>query len=234
VLERLTDKANPCAKGNQTSIDLTSIRLERDDKLESPEQLWDTRFGHTAPDNSGLFTIGRLQAGEYRFGVVAPNDNWYLKAIGRANSTGKETVTGASATVVLNNGQRLDDIVVTLGEGAASLTGRLATKNGQTVPRHLMVQLVPAERERADDPLRFFETEVDGQGAFSLKNIAPGKYWVLSRPSDVSVNRAYRSQSWTAMGRAKLLKEALIANDRVELSLCGTLINHLVPIRDPH
>jgi hypothetical protein len=133
---------------------------------------------------------------------------------------------GASApareVLDLRPGQQLSGVVVRMTEGAAALSGRVvvAADPAQTPPfTSMRVHLLPAEREHADDALRFFEMRPNLDGSFSFKNLPPGRYLLLARfvePTDPTP----RPVSWDADARAKLRREAEAANTTVELQPC--------------
>ena len=81
-------------------------------------------------------------------------------------------------------GQQLSGVSVRLAGGAArsfrvaSTRRRLCAASLLAVARHL----VPAERESADDILRYFEATPDGSGAFNFKSLPPGRYLVVAAP----------------------------------------------------
>jgi hypothetical protein len=113
-------------------------------------------------------------------------------------------------------------------EGAASLRGRVATANevqaGEKAssPSRWRVHLVPAEEAAAEDVLRYAETIARNDGAFELKHLAPGKYFLLVR--QVSEKEVGRSQSrpvvWDHLERAKLRREAQDLKREIELRAC--------------
>jgi hypothetical protein len=94
-------------------------------------------------------------------------------------------------------------------------------KSKDSLPAKLRVHIVPAEKESADDVLRFFETVVGKEGEFSVRHIPPGRYFLL--PAEVLYDESAEHQSavaWEAAGRAKLRREAEAHNVVIELSKC--------------
>jgi hypothetical protein len=81
---------------------------------------------------------------------------------------------------------------------------------------------VPIEKERAEDVLRYAETAVANDGAFSVSHLAPGKYWLLTR---LEIDDA-KKKIWDHAERAKLRREAEAANVVVELQACQRLTNY--------
>jgi hypothetical protein len=122
----------------------------------------------------------------------------------------------------LKTGQQLKGIAVRLGEGAASFGGRVAPVEGAApqTPAPTRVHLVPQERERAEDPLRYHEAAVAPDGAFSFKNLAPGRYLLLARAEAEAADATHRPAAWDADTRARLRREAETAATPVELQPC--------------
>jgi len=77
-----------------------------------------------------------------------------------------------------------------LSEGAASIRGEIAKAADGRLPSDLHVYLVPAEREKADDPLRYVVADVGSDGTFSFSNLPPGKYFTLARPTQADAPTA--------------------------------------------
>jgi protocatechuate 3,4-dioxygenase beta subunit len=120
-------------------------------------------------------------------------------------------------------GQQLSGVSVRLAEGAALLSGRVVAAEGSApLPfSQTRVYLVPAERERADDPLRYFEATPDASGAFTFKSLPPGRYLLVARPAPEPTQDAPpRPPHWDASSRAQLRRQAESANTPVELQPC--------------
>jgi hypothetical protein len=84
------------------------------------------------------------------------------------------------------------------------------------------VHLIPAEKEAADDVLRYAQATANGDGGFQFKHLAPGRYYLLAKPvkNDETGAAAARLQAWDNSQRAALRKEAEAANVSVELQPC--------------
>ena len=129
------------------------------------------------PDAKGDFILRNLQAGSYRIDSQLPGAGWYLKSITLGPQT---TATRASDPNIprdgmnLKSGERASGLTVTITEGAAGLRGRISVGEGQRVPPGLRVYLVPAEREAAENILRFFDATAESDASFAIGNIAPG------------------------------------------------------------
>jgi hypothetical protein len=120
-------------------------------------------------------------------------------------------------------------LTVTIAEGAASLSGAVKTvSEREALPPGLRVYLIPSERENANDVLRFFQSEVQFDGAFSFSNIPPGKYWMLSRvgQEESLSDNTPRPVYWDLEGRVLLVKEAAAANSMLDLQPCRKVIDY--------
>ena len=172
------------------------------------------------PMPGGEFTLRNLESGRWRLQTRLPDENWFLRSIKpMASATApRRTPTATSlltnfgqAGIQLKSGEKLTDVIVTLAEGAAGLKGTADSAKGKQ-----QIHLIPAEKENADDVLRYAQTNITGEGVFQFKHIAPGRYFVLAKPAnDDSANLA-----WDAARRATLRKEAEAAGNVVELAVC--------------
>lgn len=183
-----------------------------------------------APSPAGDFLFRNLEAGRWRLSVSLPDETWYVRSIQTGNpatptaatATRKTApaVTAAAANLgrngaLLKSGEKLTNVTVTIAEGAAGLKGRLSEPG----KGKMQIHLIPAEKENADDVLRYAQTNTTGEGTFQFKNIAPGKYLLLAKPAkDDSIKL-----SWDAAQRAALRKEAEAAGNAVELAACQRL-----------
>lgn len=209
-------------------------------KGDPPSRISPTR--EATPDAAGAFTLRSLEAGHYRLAVRPFDENLYVRSIElpaatsntqRAASAARQSAPAQSAkaqtqaasapgVLDLRASQQLSGITVHLTEGAASISGRVVAAEGAQTPPYasLRVHLLPAERERSDDLLRFFETTPGADGSFSFKNLPPGRYLLLARPSADTTDATPRPASWDTASRAKLRAEAEAANTTVELQPC--------------
>jgi len=188
-----------------------------------------------SPDSKGEFTLGSLEAGSYRLEFDLPGDGWYIRGIMRpappATGGATKKLDAARAPIVLKTSEKLNGIEVTLGEGAASLNGRVvAAKENQKLSPHLRVHLVPAEPTAADDVLRYAETTPGKDGKFAFKHLAPGKYWMLARSlSETETNNeTMRPVAFDTAARAKLRREAEAAKNEIDLKTCQRVKDHLL------
>lgn len=178
-----------------------------------------------APFASGDFSIRNLEAGRWRLSVRLPDENWYVRSISPTTPTAvaatRKPAQAATAAAVSNigrngallkSGEKLTGVTVTIAEGAAGLKGSLSDSSRGK----LQIHLLPAEKESADDVLRYAHANTTGEGRFQFKNIAPGRYLLLAKP----VNEDSAKLVWNAAQRAVLRNEAEAAGNLVELAAC--------------
>jgi len=174
-------------------------------------------------DAEGNVKLHSLAAGEYRFVTQFSAKDWYLQSISFAASGPKAKPVDAMKTwTKVKPGDRLSGLTVTLAQGAASLSGEIVAGEGETVPEQRVVYLVPVEREKADDVLRFYAAPVDADEEVEFNNIAPGRYWILVQPAiegPESPLIKFRLPD-EAETRLKLRRAAEAAKTEVELKPC--------------
>src|SRR6185312_16147213 len=100
---------------------------------------------------------------------------------------------------------------------------------GTAFPADLHVHLVPADREQANDVLRYSETTIMSDGSFAFSNIAPGRYFIVSRVEPETPDTSPRSRDPTA--RAKLRQEAEAAKVVIDLKPCQRLRDYALALR---
>lgn len=206
-------------------------------------------FREATPDASGSFTLRGLEPGRYRL-VVRPFDEaLYVRSIqipstasalrppapnsdkGPMAKTLERKMESDNARLAaplrdaleVRAGRQVSGVSVRLAEGAASLSGRLRIAEGNTPQpfSQMRVYLVPAEREAADDPLRYFEATPDASGAFNFKSLPPGRYLLVARPApDPTPDAPPRPPHWDTASRTLLRRYAEDAKTPVELQPC--------------
>jgi hypothetical protein len=131
--------------------------------------------------------------------------------------------------VTLKPGERISGVSIEVGQDAASLRGRIASSEEVTrIPAGLRVHLIPTDREQANNVLRYSETSVNSDSSFKFTNIAPGRYFIVSRVEPpAESNAAARPAAWDPTARAKLRREAEAAKTEVELKPCQAMVDYL-------
>ena len=113
------------------------------------------------------------------------------------------------------------------------MRGRVTvTPEGTAFPADLHVHLVPVDREQANDVLRYSETTIMSDGSFALSNIAPGRYFIISRVEpDAETPGTSRSSAWDPTARTKLRQEAEAAKVVIDLKPCQRLRDYALALR---
>ena len=222
-----TDKQRPIL--TETLVSAESQAVDR-----SLRFLW----ASASADERGNVVLKNLQPGRYYFATQYFAKDWYLKSVLLMPSETASAKTGkpvdATRTwTTLKPGDRLSGLTITLAQGAASLRGHIALSKGETRAEKLYMYLVPAEREAADDPLRFYAAAVTPEGKAALNNLAPGRYLVFAQgATDKSVSPLARLRSPDATAyRTRLRREAEILKNEIELKVCQKLADLKVPVR---
>lgn len=213
----------------------TVFAARRDEPRKSGSQMM-TRmlagFGGTL-NAKGEFSERNLDAGRYRFEIKLPTEAWYVRAINLPAAvtppSGASKPTPWQGTVTVKPGQQIHGVSIVVGQDAASLRGRVTvTPEGTAFPADLHVHLVPADREQANDVLRYSETTIMSDGSFAFFNIAPGRYFIISR---VEPDTSPRSSAWDPTARAKLRQEAEAAKVVIDLKPCQRLKDYALAFR---
>ncbi len=181
------------------------------------------------PDAKGDFTLRNMAAGLYRIESELPGPGWYLRSI----VMGPQTIPTKPSDpniprdgIALKSGERVSALIVTIAEGAASLRGRVSVAEGQALPSGLRVYLAPAEREGADNVLRFFEARADGDGGFVMGNIAPGRYWIIARLDDEGDPTKVQPVRRDSVLRVKVLREAEGLKKEISFKPCERTVDY--------
>lgn len=240
VIERLKADAAPetCGRiGAPPHPQETIISARREDGASATTL---TRLrAEAVPDESGAFTIVNLEAGRYHIEADPPDERLYLSAIqlpsapaarpGAARgATGTRAASGVASTTALSirDGQRMTGVKVRFDEGAAHLRGRVLPADESIPlpsPAHMRLYLVPVERERADDPLRYAEATPSADHAFVFLNLAPGRYHLVARDFAKPPVASARAPFHEADGRASLRREAEASGIALDLQPCQRL-----------
>jgi hypothetical protein len=225
------DAAKPeCQSERGFYVQETSVFSRRD--VVDPHSRFS--MSEIAPDAKGDFVLRNLREGRQRFGVILADERLYVRAATlpataaatAANARGAATPTTidlARAGFSLKPGEQLAGASVAVSAGAASLRGRVAAAEGEQLPDGLRVYLVPAERERAEDVLRYAETTALADGTFAFKNLAPGRYLLVARANantDARPQQPRLALALDANARTQLRRDAEAAKNAVELQPC--------------
>jgi hypothetical protein len=118
---------------------------------------------------------------------------------------------------------RRNKIAITIYHASHGTRARRPPHTNPPPGPRLRVFLVPASKERADDVLRYGEANVEADGSFVLKNLAPGSYWLVARaiPDSDFKNGTPSPAAWDKAKRAALRAEGELLNVPIELKPCG-------------
>ena len=206
-------KASECRDNQRPVFSDTLISAQSVETDNVPEPM--TYFSPTAtPDERGNFVLKNLWPSRYYFRAQYFAKDWYLKSLLITPS-----VDAARTWTTLKSGDRLNGLTITLAQGATSLSGSVAlSKAGEK----LYVYLVPAEKEKVDDPLRFYAAAVR-EGKVALHNLAPGRYLVFAQAvgNELPLTKL-RSPGETAY-RTRLRHDAETLKTEIELKPCQQL-----------
>ena len=116
------------------------------------------------PDKAGEFVARNVSTGRYTVGTKFFARYWFLRRVAipapaavRNASLGTDISRTGLATRL---GEQVSNLVVTLAEGAGSVRGSILLPEGQAAPDGATVFLVPAERDAADNPLRYYGSRI--------------------------------------------------------------------------
>lgn len=234
-------KAPQCKGKRRPLFAETLISTARNEKDSTHASFMGFYGGLVAPDKEGAFLARNVRPGQYNFSAQFFARYWYLQSISlqpavapaAKGATANQPVDAARNWTTVKLGDRVGSLNLTLAEGAASLRGQLTMPEGQKLPPKLAIYLVPAEREKADDVLRFFVTPVASDGNFAINNLAPGRYWLLARPANenVSVTNSKLRLPDEGTTRATLRRDSEAAKAEIELKPCQNVTDYQLPFK---
>ncbi len=221
---------------------VTPWHNEKNAAKDKPQFLWSLGTP-TIPDKQGDFILRNLAAGQYRFNTRSFAKYWYLQSIslpssiapGARTTLANRPTDAARNWTTMKSGARVSGLTITLAEGAASLNGQIKSAENQKLPARLFVYLVPAEREKAEDVLRFFVSLVSIDGSFALNNLPPGRYWAITKLAGENESNVLSKLRLPdeAEARAKLRQEVEAAKTEIELKPCQNVTNYSLPFMVP-
>jgi carboxypeptidase family protein len=236
-------EAAECKNKRQPLFSETLVVARRNDKDPPKDQprLLSFFAAQGSPTKAGEFQLRNMAPGKYNLGARFFARYWYLRSITReaaAAATGKPGAVKRQTDLArdgldLKFSERQRDVTFTLTEGAASLRGTIKLGPGEAVPPKLYVHLVPAEKENAEDVLRFFSDEVQADGTFALNNLPPGRYWTVARVA--GANESQLETRVRAPGenglRTQIRRAAEAAKTEIEFKPCQNVTDYSLPHR---
>jgi hypothetical protein len=236
-------KAPECKGKRQPLFSETLVTLQRNGTAPDRDQSQYLRLyaNPASPDKEGAFVLRNVLTDQYTFNLRFFAHYWYLQSISLANPPAgvvaksvqtNQRVDAAGNWTTVKFGDRIAGLTITLAEGAATLRGRVTVPEGSSLPPGLSVYLVPTEREKASDVLRFFIAAVAFDGSFALTNIPPGLYWSIAKPATVDEATTSKLRLPSAEdSRLKLRREAETTKLETELKPCVNVTDYQVPFR---
>ena len=223
----------------QSQVIETVLRVPLDDQKKSisrsPAAIYS---GLGQLNEKGEFVLRNLTAAKYRLDIKLPTESWYVRnidlpaaarAVENKPPSGQPAATNSSGwqgVVTIKASENLSGVSIVVGQDGAGLRGRMVT-GGTAIREGTHVYLVPVDRELANNVLRYSETFVKSDGNFMLENLAPGRYFIISRvgaPTDPATSP--RPIFWDAAARAKLRRDAETASTIIELKPCQQLVDY--------
>ena len=227
-----------CQKKREPRFDELLISARRNAKKDSQPQLRGFTSANGTPGKNGDFFLNKLGPGPYRFDTRFFAKYWYLRSVtappaavarsGAKSGTPNQPIDVARSGLTLQLGSRVNGLALSLAEGAASVRGHVATGDDKKAPAGLSLYIVPAEKEKSEDVLRFFTTAIADDGTFGLNNLPPGRYWAIARfpaPEEPRVDWKLRLPD-QAQNRVKLRRDAEAAKIEIELKPCQNLTDY--------
>lgn len=193
-------------------------------------------------NEKGEFVLRNLTAAKYRLSIKLPTESWYVRnidvpaaarALESKTTSAQPAATNSSGwqgVISIKTGENLSGVSIVVGQDAAGLRGRLATA-GKAIKEGTHVYLVPADRGLGNNLLRYSETFVKSDGSFVFENLAPGRYFILSRieaPTEPDIFP--RPIAWDAAARAKLRRDAEASNTIIDLKPCQQVADYELKI----
>jgi hypothetical protein len=171
---------------------------------------------------TGEFRITGLLGGNYRLRSFLSSDETFIRSIERPRAQAGAAARAANTppeSIALADGENLTGLTINAAGGGGSAFVRVEfTGFDRDDPIIPSLYLVPSEKERADDTLRFAESTVSNDGSFVFRNLAPGKYFLVSRK--VKDPRAVRPLFWDARERVSMLADGSAGGLAVEIKPC--------------
>lgn len=212
----------------------TVVTLQRNKKTPESDSFSDGRafFRTASPERDGTITFRNLTGGQYSFAPRFFGRYWYLQSITLTNpalATARTAPTKIDTTknwTTLKAGDRLTGLTITLAEGAASIRGRVEIPEA-TKMSDIDLYVVPAEKEKAEDVLRYFVAEVAADGTFSADNLPPGRYWLLTQRRETFGRfTTPKLQLPDASETRSKVRRAAATHKEIELKPCQNVTGH--------
>ena len=218
------DKRRPLFEETLVSLQRNQKNLPKQETATQPVDVPLYGSSQASPDSAGSFQLRNLAAGQYNFNLRMFAKYWYLRSV--TQPAGKDPAINdlARNLLTLKSGDRVAGVKATLAEGAASVSGQVELPEDRRAGT-VVVYVVPAEKDKADEVLRYFAAPVAGDGSFTLDHVPPGRYWALAKFVTVENEANSTSLRLPSQGaaRVRLRREAEAAKVELELKPCQTV-----------
>ncbi len=239
VLEE--SKAIECKGKKQvlpTEILISAWHNQNEAAKDQPQFLW-ALGGPAYPNSQGEISLRNLFRGQYQIIARQYATYWYLRSItlpAQSPTTRPNQLHDAVLNwTTLKPGERISGLTVTIAEGAASLRGQVTTEEGNPLPEKMFVYLVPAERDKSQDVLRFLTAPIASDKSIAINNIPPGRYLMLIQPgldNSGSTLTKLRLPDETNT-RNRLRRDAEAAKVEIEFKPCENVVDYQLPFKLP-
>ena len=237
LLEKST--AAECKEQRSVLFEESLVSLERNKKQVSKQEAGKKQqlelpyydSPRVSPDSAGRFQLRNLADGQYEFNIWTIGKNWYLRSVTLPGPKDAPANDLARNLLTLKSGDRVTGLRVVITEGAASISGQVELLEDRR-PGRSVFYVVPAEKDKADEVLRYFAAAVAEDGSFNLQHIPPGRYWTVAKPisTENETDTMTLRLAAAAPARVKLRREAEAAKYEIELKPCQALMNHKLPL----
>jgi len=228
--------AESCQEKRRPSFPEMVVGLRRNPRTSTKDVLEAPSYGggQATADNSGKFIARNLRPGQYDVYVQFFSRHWYLQSIARPETSRSKEIQMndlARTGLMLKSGEAVSGLRVTLVEGGATFSGKVQTRESQPLPPRLNVYIVPSDKDKSDDVMRYFSNRADADGSFAFEQIPPGHYWAIVKiATDDEEHKSVRSPD-AAEFRAKLRREAELDKAEFELTPCQNLTGHKLLVK---
>ena len=186
--------------------------------------------GEVSPDVAGNFQLRNLDAGQYKFYISVIGKRWYVRSV--TVPLAKDSIRDLTRNLLtLKSGDRVTGLKAILTEGAASIYGQIELPEERGSGR-IVFYVIPAEKDKAEEILRYFATPVADDGSFTQEHIPPGRYWTFAKlvTAENEIDTAAVRHPAAVSTRTKLRREAEAAKSELEVKPCQTVRELKLPL----
>lgn len=217
-----------CKDKRRPLFEETLVSLQRNQKQPAKDLPIDVPLytsSQASPDSAGSFQLRNLAAGQYEFNLRLFAKYWYLRSVTLPGPKDSPPNDLARNSLTVRAGDRVTGLKATLAEGAASISGQVELPEERRAGR-IVFYVVPAEKDKSDEVLRYLAAPVADDGSFTLDHVPPGHYWTLAKPVTADNDTTLR----LAPARAALRREAEAAKHDLDLKPCQNVKDQFVRV----